>query len=73
MSKLGDPVPSQRGGCILPSVQVSLQTPGSSLPLCFFGRAGVLPPGFAYCSSVSALLALALASLVWSVMKAVPV
>lgn len=52
-------------------LQVLLQTPGSLLLLCFFVRAGVLPPGFAYSPSVSGLLALA--SLVWSVMKTVPV
>lgn len=69
MSKLHHPVPSQKGGCLLPSVQVSLQTLGSSL-LCFFGRAGVCSPWFAY-RSVLGLLTLA--SLALSVMKAVPV
>lgn len=72
MSKLDHPVPSQKGVCLLPSVQVSLQTLGSSLYLCFFGRAGVLPPWFTYAFSVSGLLT-SLASLAQSVMKAVPV
>lgn len=36
------------------------------------GRAGLLPAGFAYSSPVSGLVMLALVSLVWSVMKAVP-